>query len=172
MKNLEIPDDSNYFVFQHIDFLQYTPDIISGYLCTNPLSWTGEGRERSKSETLYFMNPFNPRLVKRSRKLRKTSTPGEIYLWKYLSKKQMYGYKFRRQHAMLNYIIDFYCIPLRLAIEIDGSSHDENKFDYDQKRQKELESVGVNFLRFSEYEVRRNIHNVLQTIENFILERN
>jgi very-short-patch-repair endonuclease len=40
----------------------------------------------------------------------------------------MLGYKFRRQHALLNYIVDFYCIP---AIEIDGSSHDESKFDYD-----------------------------------------
>jgi very-short-patch-repair endonuclease len=110
-------------------------------------------------------NPNNPKLIKYARKNRKIQTPSETKLWKYLRGKQMFGYKFRRQHPILNYILDFYCMELRLAIEIDGGSHDERKYEYDVKRQKELEGIGMKFLRFSENEVKTRLEEVMQSIE-------
>ncbi len=72
---------------------------------------------------------------------------------------------------MLHYIVDFYCHEIGLAIEIDGSSHD-HKYDYDAKRQGKLEEHGVNFLRFSDAEVKNNLCNVIFVIQNKVEELN
>ena len=72
--------------------------------------------------------------LKNTRKqLRNNPTKAEQVLWKYLKNKQIKGYKFRRQHSVGNYILDFYCPALKLCIEIDGDSHftDEGK-NYDK----------------------------------------
>jgi very-short-patch-repair endonuclease len=114
--------------------------------------------------------PFNVSNIIRAKKLRQSQTPAEIKLWSKLRKKQMIGLKFRRQVTLLNYIVDFYCIDLKLAIEIDGMSHDEYKYDYDKLRQKRLEEIGVKFVRLTEFEVMSNIDAALQTIENKIGE--
>ena len=79
------------------------------------------------------------------------------------------GFQFHRQVPMLDYIVDFYCHELRLAIEIDGDSHDYS-FDYDVKRQSELERYWVKFLRFDDIEIKKNIQNVLRTLEHWITE--
>jgi very-short-patch-repair endonuclease len=85
-----------------------------------------------------------------ARKLRQNMTLGEVLLWQHLKRKQMRGYDFDRQKPIDRYIVDFYCKDLKLAIEIDGSSHDgeEAKIN-DEIRQKRLESLGVRFLRFN-----------------------
>ena len=111
--------------------------------------------------------PYNKNLKKFSRKLRNHSTLSEIILWKCLRAKQMKGYTFNRQKPLLNYIVDFYCKPLNLVIEVDGSSHDY-KYDADVKRQKELEGYGLFFLRFDDKEVKTDLNNVLRTIEIWI----
>jgi very-short-patch-repair endonuclease len=111
--------------------------------------------------------PYNKYLREYSRKLRNNSTFSEVLLWKRLSRKQMKGYTFNRQKPLLNYIVDFYCKPLALVIEIDGSSHD-NTFDADLERQKELEKMGLSFLRFEDRDVKNDIDNVLRTIELWI----
>lgn len=67
------------------------------------------------------------------------------------------------------FIVDFYCHELRLAIEIDGSSHN-NKYEYDLKRQRKLETLGVNFIRFDDIDVKRNMNDVLRALESVILE--
>lgn len=67
--------------------------------------------------------PYNPKLKEFARKLRNESTFTEIMVWNYLKKKQMRGYDFDRQRPIDNYIVDFYCKNLQLAIEIDGESH-------------------------------------------------
>ena len=110
--------------------------------------------------------PYNKNLKEFSKKLRNDSTLSEVLLWKYLRAKQT-GYTFNRQKPLLNYIVDFYCKPLNLVIEIDGDSHN-NKFDLDLKRQKELEAYGLFFLRFDDKEVKNDINNVLRTIEIWI----
>ena len=86
---------------------------------------------------------YNPKLKPLSRKLRNNSTLSEILLWEELNTKKMLGYKFLRQKPVGNYIVDFFCNKLKLVIEIDGESHDEEKFEYDMKRQQWLESKGI-----------------------------
>ncbi len=81
------------------------------------------------------------------------------------------GYDFDRQRPIDEYIVDFYCKDLQLAIEIDGISHDyEEVIENDKIRQKRLESLGVHFLRFDDREVRNDRRNVLRTIEHWIEE--
>jgi len=86
-----------------------------------------------------------------------------------LKKKQLLGYDFHRQKPLDKYIVDFYCQKLKLIIEIDGVSHND-KSEYDQKRQKELENHGFKILRFTEHEVQKKIGDVLTIILSFIHE--
>ncbi|MFP8488526.1 endonuclease domain-containing protein [Gracilimonas sp. Q87] len=113
--------------------------------------------------------PYRKELVPIAKKLRKNSTPGEIELWKGLKNKQILGYDFDRQKPIHKYIVDFYCKDLKLAIEIDGRSHDF-KIGYDQVRQQELENLGISFLRFSESDAKQYTQSVLTEIERWILK--
>ncbi len=114
---------------------------------------------------------YNPRLKQLARDLRNNSTLSEVLLWNELKGRRMYNYQFMRQKPIGNYIVDFYCGKLRLIIEIDGSSHDTDEaFEADSKRQRELEKLGLSFLRFRDEEVKKDIANVLRTIEAYILE--
>jgi len=81
----------------------------------------------------------------------------------------MKGYGFHRQKPIGNYIVDFFCNELMLAIEIDGISHDE-KINKDIKRQKQIESFGISFLRFDDIDVKINIEGVVMMIEKWIDE--
>ncbi|MCA9379005.1 endonuclease domain-containing protein [Candidatus Dojkabacteria bacterium] len=110
------------------------------------------------------------RLTIYARENRKKQTAGERKLWYLLRNRGLLGYKFRRQVPIMNYIADFYSEELKLVIEIDGASHDEAKYKYDVKRQEDLEKLGIYVLRFSEHFVVRDIHNVVQTIENYVQE--
>ncbi len=112
--------------------------------------------------------PYRRDLKLRARKLRNGSTFSEVLLWQKIRRKSL-GFEFHRQVPIGNYIVDFYCHELMLAIEIDGSSHD-NKFLIDKQRQKKLESFGVNFLRFKDIDVKRAMVNVLRGIEQRIAE--
>jgi very-short-patch-repair endonuclease len=113
--------------------------------------------------------PYNPKLKQLARNLRNHSTLSEVLLWKYLRGKQLMGYDFHRQRPIDNYIVDFYCSELFLAIEIDGNSHDV-KLEEDENRQKRLESLGVRVLRFQDREVKQNMQGVLMAIEEWIKE--
>ena len=115
--------------------------------------------------------PYNPKLKQLAKELRKNMTVSEVLLWNELKQKRMLGYDFDRQRPIDEFIVDFYCKELMLAIEIDGISHyTEEAFRRDTERQKRLESLGVNFLRFDDSEVKNDINNVLRTIENWINE--
>jgi len=81
--------------------------------------------------------------------------------------RQIKGYKFTRQKPIGNYIVDFYCSRLRLAIEIDGISH-ENKFKGDKIRQREIEKQGVKFLRFYDSDIKNNTEGVIAFIRDWI----
>lgn len=111
--------------------------------------------------------PYNKKLKDFSRKLRNNSTLSEIILWKHLRAGQMKGYKFNRQKPLLNYIVDFYCKPLNLIIEVDGQSHN-HKYNSDKERQKNLEGYGLHFLRFDDKEIKQDMPNVLRTINIWI----
>ena len=102
--------------------------------------------------------PYKPYLKDLARELRKNSTLSEVLLWQKIKQKSM-GVQFHRQVPMLDYIVDFYCHEIQLAIEIDGNSHD-NKFEDDLKRQQELEKYGVVFIRFTDLEVKKEMFSV------------
>jgi very-short-patch-repair endonuclease len=111
---------------------------------------------------------YNPELRKRARNLRNNATYSEVLLWSKIRRKSL-GYEFHRQVPIDGYIVDFYCHELNLAIEVDGSSH-ENKFYYDMSRQRVLERLGVRFIRFENIDVNRNMIDVLRALERVILE--
>lgn len=86
----------------------------------------------------------------------------------------MQGYSFLRQRPILNYIADFYCKKLKLIIEIDGFTHDDQEtLSRDQIRDKNLQAVGYNIVRFTDYEVRNELIAVKNHLESYIeqLER-
>ena len=104
-------------------------------------------------------------LKQRRRDLRNTATPQEIILWVRLLGSQC-GFKFRRQHSIGNYIVDFYCPEKKVAVEIDGSQHDHSKnAEYDLRRTEYLKSLGIKALRFWNNEVNTNIEGVMMRIE-------
>jgi very-short-patch-repair endonuclease len=106
--------------------------------------------------------PYNPKLKELARELRKNSTLSEVLLWLKIKGKVM-GVEFHRQVPIDNFIVDFYCHELMLAIEIDGSSHDD-KQDYDQNRQLILENLGVKFIRFRDIDVKQSMGWVLEEL--------
>ena len=112
---------------------------------------------------------YDPNLKELARKLRNNSTVSEVLLWRALKGKQIMGYDFDRQRPIDNYIVDFYCKKLKLAIEIDGSTHDD-KIEEDRKRQARLESLGVRFLRFGDADVKRNLEGVVAEIRKWVEE--
>ncbi|MGD1854407.1 MAG: endonuclease domain-containing protein [Leptolyngbyaceae cyanobacterium] len=119
----------------------------------------------------YPIIPYNSKLKERACQLRQNMTKGEIILWQQLKRKQMMGYDFDRQRPIDQFIVDFYCKALRLAIEIDGSSHDSPDVQAkDQERQAILESLGVRFLRFHDADVKQNLEEVCQVIKKWIIE--
>ncbi len=96
-------------------------------------------------------------------------TSAEKVLWVFLRRKQISGYKFRRQFSVLGFVLDFYCPQLKLAIEVDGSSHDgEDRKIYDKQRQNLIELLGIRFLRFTNDDVFSHTGKVLEEIENVV----
>ena len=112
--------------------------------------------------------PYDPKLKEFAKQLRKNSTLSEVLLWQNIKNKAL-GVQFHRQVPLLDYIVDFYCHELMLAIEIDGDSH-LYKYEYDAKRQGELEKAGVVFIRFSDLDVKQNMFSVGLSLEQVVQE--
>jgi cyclase len=107
-------------------------------------------------------------LFERAAELRSLQTHAEEVLWGYLRTKPL-GFKFRRQHPYLNYILDFYCHQLKLVIEVDGSIHEKEEVkENDEVRQSCLEDHGLTVLRFTNEEIRLNKENVITKIEHHL----
>ena len=103
--------------------------------------------------------------------MRNNSTKSEIRLWQKLKRKQLYGYDFHRQKPIDNYILDFYCYELKLGIEVDGYSHQFLEvYQKDTIKEKRMNSLGIEVLRFSDWQVLNDMENVLRAIENYINE--
>jgi len=103
------------------------------------------------------------KFLSRRKELRKSSTPQELKLWLYLKGKNL-GLKFRRQHGIGPYIVDFYCKEKNLIIELDGSQHTNAK-EYDKERDNYMETLGIKVLRFWNGEIDKNIEEVLIKIK-------
>ena len=98
-----------------------------------------------------------------AKKLRNRPTDAEKLLWKFLQLKQLEGLKFRRQHPIDHYIVDFICLKKRLVVEVDGGQHSVEK-DKDIKRDSYLKQEGFKILRFWNNEVLMNTEGVLEVI--------
>lgn len=109
----------------------------------------------------------------RRRELRNNQTPAEKILWKYVSKNKIQKLRFLRQYGVGSYILDFFCPKIRLGIELDGSVHKEkeNKI-YDKDREKYLENLDINIIRFWNDDVLENTKEVIENIQNVIKKLN
>jgi very-short-patch-repair endonuclease len=117
---------------------------------------------------------IHPVILAHAREMRHPQTPAEATLWHALRNRKT-GFKFRRQHPIDRFIIDFYCAKAKLLIEVDGKSHLEpNQKEYDQARTEYLEKLGYKVIRFTNNDVKYNIdavaNNILRTIETRIAE--
>jgi len=111
-------------------------------------------------------NIFNRKSQKLKRQyLRNNATTAERILWSKLKGEQLLGQKFRRQHGIGPFIVDFYCHDCKLAIEIDGATHwTREAKEYDRRREEYIEQYGVHFLRFTNSDVVENLDGVLMAI--------
>lgn len=110
---------------------------------------------------------YNPSLKTTARNLRKNMTLSEILLWDHLRKRQLKGFQFFRQKPVGQFVVDFFCKELMLAIEVDGDTHDQ-RIEQDKTRQRQLESMGIHVLRFKDRDVKRNLDGVIFAIEEWI----
>ncbi len=91
-------------------------------------------------------------------------TPPEIKLWQALRSQQTGGWRFRRQHPLGPWIVDFYCLEQKLAIEVDGWSHNMGELGRDERRDADLGRRGVRVIRFTATDVMKNLDGVVETI--------
>jgi very-short-patch-repair endonuclease len=103
------------------------------------------------------------------RNLRRSLTPAEAALWKALQGSKLAGKKFRRQHSLGNYVVDFYCPECRLAIELDGVKHFNSiASEYDLRRTEFLNRHNIRVLRFENRAVFEHPDGVLQAIKDHL----
>lgn len=106
-----------------------------------------------------------PKIFEYAKQLRNDMTEWEKKVWEFLRKNKIYGYRFRAQHPINIYIVDFYCHPLKLVIEIDGEIHEnEDAREYDKGREDELREFGLHIIRFTSDEVLTGFEKVKQNI--------
>jgi len=102
-----------------------------------------------------------PGIFAYAKTLRNNPTRAEKVLWSHLRKHQTM-YRFRRQHSMWKYVVDFYCHFLKLVIEIDGEIHLEEEVQLkDEEKETDLRNLGLEIIRFTNYEVLYEIDSVL-----------
>ena len=112
--------------------------------------------------------PYKKHLVPLAKKLRQNMTLGEILLWNEIKNKQL-DVRFSRQIPMDSYIVDFYCKDMMLVIEVDGDTHyHDDQSIKDKERQNRLESFGIKFLRFDDFDVKTKVKWVVNEILFYI----
>jgi len=125
-----------------------------------------EGEGRTPEESKRKINPPLPADLKTyARNMRASPTDAEAFIWGALRARRMAGFKFRRQHPVARFILDFYCHDLQLAIELDGGQHQDN-IDYDETRSAALAASGIRVVRYWNNDVLSNPESVLEAIWN------
>ena len=124
----------------------------------------------NEAHPIYF--GANPRILKLAGELRNTMTRSENYLWSELRNKKVLGYKFRRQHPVGAYVLDFFCNEANLNIELDGSQHGQpSPQAVDIERDKFLASHEIKVLRYWNAELRRNKQMIRDVIWRELQQR-
>ena len=107
-----------------------------------------------------------PEILRIAGDLRKSMTPAEKVLWERLRNRQVSGLRFRRQHPIKDFVVDFFCYDALLVIEVDGTVHDEtSQKERDEQRTIILQKLGLKEIRFTNYEVIHHTDQVIKKIE-------
>jgi very-short-patch-repair endonuclease len=110
-----------------------------------------------------------PEIFARARELRSRLTQAEKLLWKKIGRNQLLGYRFKQQHPIGNYVVDFYCHKAKLVVELDGAYHDgKDQKTLDEGRGCELESLGLVILRFKNEDLQNQMNKVIETIKDHL----
>ena len=105
------------------------------------------------------------RLLGFARRMRSEAPDAEKRIWSILRSRKLAGFKFRRQCPIGGFIVDFYCVKKRLAIELDGEQHaDEENAEYDTRRTERLNELGVRVMRFWDHDVLKHTTVVAESI--------
>jgi very-short-patch-repair endonuclease len=108
-----------------------------------------------------------PELLRIAGDLRKSMTKAEKVLWERLRGRQVKGYRFRRQHPVKDFIVDFFCYDAMLSIEVDGEVHNDSyQNERDEQRKMILKRLGINELRYTNEQVLNQIDKVIKEIES------
>jgi very-short-patch-repair endonuclease len=108
---------------------------------------------------------IDPQLLEFAKSMRHTSTNAENLMWQILRAKRFMNLKFRRQHVIQPYIVDFYCHEISLVIELDGSQHGtDDVVEYDAERTKFLEALGLTVVRYWNHDVLGRTNVVLEDL--------
>lgn len=112
------------------------------------------------------------RILHHFRTLRKNAKDAESLLWNLLRNRKLGGFKFRRQHPIKSYILDFYCIERNVAIELDGGQHNcPEELIYDLKRTEYLNATGISVIRFWNHEILKYPEGILEIIWEALKDR-
>ena len=113
---------------------------------------------------------FHPIIRHHAREMRHPQNPAEATVWKHLRNRNL-EFKFRRQHPIERFIIDFYGAEVKLCIEIDGDSHlKPEQQEYDSARTACLEGIGCKVIRFTNNDVRYDVNSVIQNLLDICME--
>ena len=105
------------------------------------------------------------KLIRNAQILRKGQTRAESMLWNELRNRRLEGFKFRRQHPVNDFILDFYCPQASIGIEVDGSIHDGfEQEEYDRERHNALNNLGIHLLRFTNNDIYDRLEGVIKII--------
>jgi very-short-patch-repair endonuclease len=118
-------------------------------------------KERSFERIMFY--GAEPYIFARAKALRQNMTPAEVKLWDRLKNNQLGGFRFKAQHPVYKFIVDFYSHKARLVVEVDGEIH-KNSVEYDQNRTTELEKYELKIIRFTNQEIETNIEDVVKRI--------
>jgi len=106
---------------------------------------------------------IDPQLLEFAKSMRHTATDAEHLMWQILRAKRCMNLKFRRQHVIKPYIVDFYCHEIGLVIELDGSQHGtDDAIEYDAERTKFLETLGLTVVRYWNHDLLMRMDVVLE----------
>ncbi|MEI6349310.1 MAG: endonuclease domain-containing protein [Bacteroidota bacterium] len=125
----------------------------------------GKNKFKTIERAMFF--GASPLIFRRACELRENTTEAEKHLWQYLKSNQILNLRFKQQHPINHFIVDFYCHKIKLVVEVDGEIHLSrfNK-EYDESRTFEFEKCGITVIRFTNEEVLNNINYVISVITN------
>ncbi|PXX97049.1 hypothetical protein DF185_18670 [Marinifilum breve] len=126
----------------------------------------------SISDQVTMFYNAKPHIFEKAKSLRQNMTEAELKLWDHLKGKKIQGLRFRAQHPIDIFIVDFYCHSIKLVVELDGGIHlSTEQKEYDIGREAEINHWGIKVIRFTNDEVAADINKVVLTINEFCTKR-